>query len=120
MPGVAKLTTPAAQGAGLGPGRLGMGMFGTRRDRGVARGLVELVLQFLDLGEQGADDGLSFRRLAGDQFFRDLQRHTRHVGEKQASGQTDSPRASAPAVANYGGSTRQIAVVPARSVACGG
>jgi hypothetical protein len=46
MPGVARLTTPAAQGAGLGPGRLGVGMFGTRRDRGIARRLVEPVLQF--------------------------------------------------------------------------
>ncbi|HEY7312259.1 MAG TPA: hypothetical protein VH643_23045 [Gemmataceae bacterium] len=47
-------------------------------------------MQFLNLGEQGADDGLGFRRLAGDQFFRDLQRHALHVGEKLACGQIDS------------------------------
>ena len=101
MPGVARLTTPAAQGTGLGPGRLGVGMFGTRRDRGVAWGLVEPVLQFLDLGEPGAEDVLGFGRLAGDQFFRDLQRHTLQVGEKKASGETDSQKTSPRAVADY-------------------
>ena len=101
MPGVAKLTTPAAQGAGLGPGRLGVGMFGTRRGRGIAWRLVEAVLQFLNLGEQRTDDGLRFRRLASDQFFRDLQRHALHVGEKQTCGQTDSQKTSSRAVADY-------------------
>src|SRR5262249_54887842 len=94
MPGVARLTTPAAQGTGLGSGRLGVGVFGTRWGRGVAWGLVELVLQLPDRGEEGADDGLCFRRLAGNQLFGDLQRHALHVGEKQACGQTDSQKAS--------------------------
>ena len=101
MSGVARLTTRTAGRRGLGSWRLGVGMFGTRRDRGVARRLVELVLQFLDFDEQGADDGLRFRRLAGDQFFRDLQRHTLHVGEKQTSGQTDSQKTSPRTVADY-------------------
>jgi hypothetical protein len=39
--------------------------------------------------------------LAGDQLFGDLQRHTRHVGEKPASGQTDSQKTSPRAVADY-------------------
>jgi hypothetical protein len=33
--------------------------------------VVELVLQLPDLGEEGADDGLGFMPLAGNQFFRD-------------------------------------------------
>ena len=49
-----------------------MRVFGTGRQRGVARRLLQPVLQFLDLGQQHADDGLRFRRLPGDQFFRDL------------------------------------------------
>jgi hypothetical protein len=39
--------------------------------------------------------------LAGDQFFRDLQRHALHVGEKQACGKTDSQKTSPRAVADY-------------------
>jgi hypothetical protein len=66
-------------------------------------------LQFLDLGEQGADDGLGFQHLAGDQFFRDFQRHALHVGEKQACGQTDSQKNSARAVADYHEWTRRTA-----------
>ena len=93
MAGVAGLTAPQARGLGLAAGWLGVGMFGTRRDRGVAWRLVEEVLQFLDLGEQRADNGLRFGRLVGDQFFRDLQRHTLHVGEKQVCGQIDSQKA---------------------------
>jgi hypothetical protein len=58
-------------------------------------------LQFLYLGEQGTDDGLRFRRLAGDQFFRDLQRHALQVGEKPACGQTDSQKTSPRVVADY-------------------
>jgi hypothetical protein len=73
LPGVAGLTTRTAGRLGLGSQRLGVGMFGTRWGRGVAWGLVEVVLQFLDLGEQRADDGLCFRRLAGNQLFGDLQ-----------------------------------------------
>ena len=38
----------------------------------------------------GADDGLRFRRLPGDQFFRDFQRHAHHVAEKSAAGKADS------------------------------
>jgi hypothetical protein len=85
--GVAGLTAPLARRPGLGPWRLGVGMFGTRRYGGVARRLVELVLQLLDLGEERADDGLCLRRLTGDQCFRDFQRHARHVAEKPATGQ---------------------------------
>jgi hypothetical protein len=58
-------------------------------------------LQLPDRGEEGADDGLGFGGLAGNQLFGDLQRHALQVGEKQASGQTDSPRASLRAVADY-------------------
>src|SRR5262249_43798390 len=101
MPGVAGLTTRTAGRLGLGSLRLGVGVFGTGRQRGVAWGLVELFLQLPDRGEEGADDGLGFRGLAGNQLFGDLQRHALHVGEKQASGQTDSPRASPRAVADY-------------------
>jgi hypothetical protein len=101
MPGVTGLTTPTAGRLGLGSWRLGVGVFGTGRQRGVARGLVELVLQLPDLGEEGADDGLRFRRLAGNQLFGDLQRHALHVAEKQACGQTDSPKNSPRAVADY-------------------
>jgi hypothetical protein len=77
-------------------------MFGTGRHGGIAWGLVELFLQLPDLGEEGADDGLRFRRLAGNQLFGDLQRHALHVGEKQASGQTDSQKTSLRTVAEYG------------------
>jgi hypothetical protein len=42
--------------------------------------------------------------LAGNQLFGDLQRHALHVGEKQASGQTDSQTTSPQAVADYVGS----------------
>src|SRR5262249_626099 len=101
LPGVAGLTTRTAGRLGLGSWRLGVGGFGTGRGRGVARGLVELFLQFLDLGEQRADDGLCFRRLAGNQLFGDLQRHALHGGEKPACGQTDSQKTLPRAVADY-------------------
>jgi hypothetical protein len=78
-----------------------VGVFGTGRQRGIARRLVELVLQFLDRGEEGAEDGPRFRRLAGNQFFRDLQRHTLHGGDNQTCGQTDSQQISSRAVADY-------------------
>lgn len=78
-----------------------MGVFGTARHRGVARGLVELFLQLPDLGEEGVDDRLGFRRLAGNQLFGDLQRHALHVGEKLACGQTDSQKTLPRAVADY-------------------
>jgi hypothetical protein len=102
MHGVAGLTTPAARRRGLGSWRLGVGMFGTGRHRGVARGLVELVLQLPDRGKERADDGLRFRRLAGDQFFRDFQRHACHVAENRAGGQADSRKNSPRAVDGYG------------------
>ena len=86
----AGLTTRTAGRRGLGWWRLGVGVFGAGGQRGVARGLVELVLQWPDRGEEGADDGLCFRRLAGNQLFGDLQRHALHVGEKQTCGQTNS------------------------------
>ena len=98
---VAGLTTRTASCLGLGAWRLGVGVFATGRHRGVAWGLVELFLQLPDRGEQGTDDGLRFGRLAGDQFFRDLQRHTLQVGEKKASGETDSQKTSPRAVADY-------------------
>jgi hypothetical protein len=101
MAGVAGLTPAGARGPGLAAGGLGVGMVGTGRGRGVARRLVEPILQFLDLGEQRADDGLRFGRLAGDQFFRDLQRHALHVAEKQTPGQADSSEALPRAVADY-------------------
>ena len=94
MPGVAGLTTRTAGRRGLGSWRLGVGVLGTGGHRGVTWGLVELVLQLPDFGEEGADDGLGLGRLAGNQFFGDLQRHALHVGEKLACGQTDSPRTS--------------------------
>jgi hypothetical protein len=61
-----------------------------------------LVLQLPDRVEEGADDGLCFRTLAGNQLFGDLRRHALPVGEKQASGQTDSQKTSPRAVADYG------------------
>ena len=72
MAGVAGLTAPGARRPAPAPRRLGVGMFGTGRQRGIARRLFEPVLQLLDLGQQCADDGLRLRRLAGDQFLRDL------------------------------------------------
>jgi hypothetical protein len=90
LPGVAGLTTRTAGRLGLGSWRLGVGVFGTGGNRGIAWGLVELVLQLPHRGEEGADDGLGFRGLAGNQLFGDLQRHALHVGEKLASGQTDT------------------------------
>jgi len=78
-----------------------VGVSGTGGQRGVARGLVELFLQLPDRVEEGADGGLCFRRLAGNQIFGDLQRHALHVGEKQTCGQTDSQKTSSRAVADY-------------------
>jgi hypothetical protein len=69
VPGVAGLTAPEASGPGLAPRQLGVGVFAAGWGRGVARRLVEPVLQLLDLGQKCADDGLRLRRLAGDQFF---------------------------------------------------
>jgi len=58
-------------------------MLRARRQRGVLRRLAfHLPLEFLDLRlqlgnlrQQQADDGLGFRRLASDAFFRDSKRH---------------------------------------------
>src|SRR5262245_30774094 len=44
---------------------------------------------------------MSFRRLAGDQLFRDFQRHALHVAEKHTPSQADSPKASPWGVADY-------------------
>ena len=57
--------------------------------------------QYLSKSDNFFDDGLGFQRLAGDQFFRDFQRHALHVGEKQACGQTDSQKTLPRAVADY-------------------
>jgi hypothetical protein len=91
---LAELAAQAARGPRLTSGRLGVRMFGAGRRRGVVRRLLEPVLQLLDPGEQRADDGLRLRRLAGDQFFRDLQWDALHVGEKPARGQAGSLSAS--------------------------
>jgi hypothetical protein len=65
------------------PRRLGVRMLGARRQRRVLRRLAfDLPFEFLDprfqLGnprQQQANDRLGFRRLAGNQFFRDKRFH---------------------------------------------
>jgi hypothetical protein len=64
-------------------------------------------LQLLDLGEERADDGLRFRRLPGDQFFREVQRHALHGAERPAAGQTRSRKTSPRAVAGYAAEERK-------------
>src|SRR5262249_53913749 len=61
-----------------------------------------------DLGEKGADDGLCFRRLAGNQLFGDLQRHALHVAENRSDGQADSRKNSPRAVAGYDRSSGRV------------
>src|SRR5262249_6642258 len=73
--GVARLTTPLAFRWGLASQGLGVGMFGTRRQRRIPRGLVQTRFQLLDLRQQHPNDGLGFRRLSGNQFLADLQLH---------------------------------------------
>ena len=61
----------------LGRGGFGMGMHAAGRQRGVlgrlspAFQLLDACLQFGNLRQQQANDGLGLRRLAGDDFFRD-------------------------------------------------
>ena len=70
-------------------------MLGTGRQRGIRGRLLQcgdfrterlnFRTEFCVLGEQKADDGLSFRRLAGDQFLGDYQRHARQCAEMLSS-----------------------------------
>ena len=70
-----------------------MRMLHAGRQRGVLRRLaLSLPFQFLNprpqLGifhQQHTDDGLGFRRLASDAFFRDYQRHATVVAHKRRS-----------------------------------
>jgi hypothetical protein len=66
---------------------LGVGVFATRRQRGIPGRLVELILQLLDFGQQHTDDHLRFDWLSGIQFFGDLQCHTLFAVEKSCPAQ---------------------------------
>ena len=71
----------------LGQGRFGMGMHAAGRQRGVlgrfspAFQLLDACLQLGNLRQQQADDGLGLRRLTGDDFFRDSERHALDFAE---------------------------------------
>jgi hypothetical protein len=91
----------------LGQGRLGMGMHAAGWQRGVlgrlspALQLLDACLQFGNLRQQQANDGLSFRRLAGDDFFRDSEQHAIDVAEIRLPVQINSAKIALRGVNGY-------------------
>src|SRR6185312_5085012 len=101
LPDVPRLPTGFTLRRRLVPRRLGVRMFGTGWQRGVAWRLVPTRFQLLNPGQEQANEGLRFRSLASNQFFRDRQCHARDCGENPVAGQSDSPKSSPRLVADY-------------------
>src|SRR5262249_910260 len=107
MSGMPHLTAGFAFGMGFGAWWLGVRMFDTAGQSGVARPLIQPVFQFLNPRQQQANDGLCFRSLPGNQFVRDLQCHAGDCAENRVVGQSDSPKSLPRVVAGYFGEVEE-------------